>query len=320
MTTKYIVDNLTGQTITGDLSIVGNFNVNGVNSESLVTYKALLSQTSPISGTDINAFDLSFIIGETYTITNYVSGDDFSNVANVQTGTINETGCVFTATGGVPTTWTNGSQIDSSGILVVDVLENTLGYDLVWVQTPFGGTGYYVAFNYVVGPSISNLFPRNNVSITTQVKEPLNWGFYPYIDIFSNTVSVGSLDDSLVVWVYDYDAGTEVNNALYYTPIEINIKQDMSPILVEGVINSSYPISNTSVNITCDGSFVANFYGDPTSNNISELVYNLNSDPNTSYLGTYVQNGEAGVSLNMYSYLKERYCPSGTITFEVFAD
>lgn len=53
----------------------------------------------------------ALISGKEYTILTYVAGDDFSNIATVVSGTINTTGCVFTATGTTPTDYTNGSTI-----------------------------------------------------------------------------------------------------------------------------------------------------------------------------------------------------------------
>ncbi len=50
----------------------------------------------------------TLVIGTSYTILLYVTGDDFENV-----GGTNETGSVFTATGTTPTTWTNGSQLQA---------------------------------------------------------------------------------------------------------------------------------------------------------------------------------------------------------------
>ena len=48
----------------------------------------------------------SLIIGDTYEITDILfPGGDFSNVADVISGTINTIGCVFTATGPNPTSW-----------------------------------------------------------------------------------------------------------------------------------------------------------------------------------------------------------------------
>jgi hypothetical protein len=45
MATKYIVDNLTGQTITGDITINGNLTFTGTSNNS-GTYRALLTGCS----------------------------------------------------------------------------------------------------------------------------------------------------------------------------------------------------------------------------------------------------------------------------------
>jgi len=49
-------------------------------------------------------------IGTTYTLQNWISADDFSNV-----GAINLDGHVFQATGTTPTTWTNSSVVEEHG-------------------------------------------------------------------------------------------------------------------------------------------------------------------------------------------------------------
>ena len=56
MATKYIVDNLTGQTITGNVTINGNLSVTGVTTGSLSTYKALLTDLGSQTGTSLNNF------------------------------------------------------------------------------------------------------------------------------------------------------------------------------------------------------------------------------------------------------------------------
>jgi len=53
----------------------------------------------------------TFVVGGSYKIINHVIGDDFTNIADVQVGTINTDNCIFIATGTTPTTWTNGSEI-----------------------------------------------------------------------------------------------------------------------------------------------------------------------------------------------------------------
>jgi hypothetical protein len=60
-------------------------------------------------GPDILAGPLT--VGETYKITTFGAGDDFTNI-----GAANVVDNVFTATGTTPTTWTNGSIVKAVGL------------------------------------------------------------------------------------------------------------------------------------------------------------------------------------------------------------
>lgn len=69
---------------------------------------------------DTDLFDVSkhvtqtsgaLVVGKRYTILDFNTGDNFTNVANVISGTINTTGCVFDAIGTTPTTYSNGSTL-----------------------------------------------------------------------------------------------------------------------------------------------------------------------------------------------------------------
>jgi len=63
MATKYIVNNVSGQTITGDLTINGNVIISGTtNIGSVGTYKALMFQTGPVTGTSLSNFNQKLII------------------------------------------------------------------------------------------------------------------------------------------------------------------------------------------------------------------------------------------------------------------
>jgi hypothetical protein len=408
MATKYIVDNLSGQTINGDITINGNITVTGTSNNS-GTYRALLTQTGPITGTNLSEFDYGLIVGETYTITNYVSNDDFSNVADVQSGgplldfdydwspvvgingnfngltgttsgsgsgasfdvnwcgtttpiiinividtdgdgyvvgdtitilgtelsgstpandltitvtevdtNVNVTGSVFIATGQTPNYWEDGSELVSNGGLIVDVLENTLGYGLSWLQAPFGGDGYYIAVNSNTGP-IYNSFQRDKVAVITPLKYPFNYGsptlVVPYISTVNNK------DDSIGIDVYDSFV-TQSNDLLYYTPIEIKINQDtdITPIVISGT-TTSFPFTNVSVEFYCGDMFIQYFYtsGSTIVNDISEVVTVLNTDTNTSFLGTFSDDG-GNIILTMSANLETQFCANSTLTFNVFND
>jgi hypothetical protein len=400
-TTKYIVNNLSTQTIDGDITINGNLSVNGTINGSLLTYKALLTQLGSQTGTNLNDFNDGLIIGETYTITDYVSDDDFSNIANVTSGGIlnidyvgtatngsgvfngltgttsglgsgasfdvyicgttynsitvvtsgvdyvvgdtitilgtdiggasptndltitvtgltpNSTGSVFVSTGEIPTNWSNGSTLVSSGNLAVTVLENNLGYDIEWANDDEFQPGFYLGFNSTTGP-LYNTFNRNTTFV--QGGESAIPFFGPFIsETFALPISFNEKDDSVVVAIFDLSEGpTPVSDNLYYFPIEIQIKQDLdtTPIVISGTVESSFPIYTTSIDLRCNGNYIQTLYGDGTVNDMSELITYLNSEPDMSYLGTYSDDG--GVLLEMPTNLVNQFCSSGTLTFEVF--
>jgi len=408
MATKYIVNNLSGQTIDGDITINGNLSVTGTTS-GLATYKALLTQLGVQTGTELFNFNDGLIIGETYTITDYISDDDFSNVADVQSGagtlldfdyvwspvvgitvnfngltgttsgsgsgasfdgywcgtttpiiinitidtggdgyvvgdtitilgtelsgstptndltiTVTEvspnvTGCVFIATGEAPTNWSNGSTLESSGNLVVKVLENNLGFDIEWDYDIFG-SGVYFGYNSTTGP-LYNTFNRNTTFVLNGSNP--NPYFGPnLLETFVGPISLSEKDETIVVAVFDTEILESVPDSLYYFPIDIQIKQDTgtTPIVISGTVESSFPIDYPSISLFCNGNYIQSLYGNGTVNDMSELITYLNFLPNTSYLGTYSDAGDGFVNLEMSTNLVNQFCSSGTLTFEVFND
>ena len=410
MATKYIVDNVANQTISGNVTINGNLSVTGVTTGSLSTYKALLTQLGSQTGTTLGGFgglNDGLIIGETYTITDYVSDDDFSNIADVIIGGVltysysgtavtgltstytsggvtsgegsgvefeiyinndvyesisivnigygyssgdtitilgsnvggaspdndititvdsvttdnpNQTGSVFIATGEIPTNWNNGSTLVSSGNLVVTVLENNLGFDIEWVDGAGFDPGLYFGFNSTTGP-LYNTFNRN----TTFVLSTNNIPFFgpTTLETFTGPISLSEKDDAIIVAVFDISVPEPVPDSLYYFPVEIQIKQDTdtTPIVISGTVVSSFPFSNASVDLLCGDMFIQSIYGGGTTvNNMSELIIQLNSDPVTSYLGTYSDDGFGGVLLEMPTNLVNQFCVNSTLTFYVFND
>jgi len=314
MATKYIVDNLSGQTIDGNITINGNITVTG-SSNSSGTYRALLTQTGSISGNS-GDFNNRLIIGETYEITDYQSGDSFSNVANIISGgtfidfdytwtsavpysyfnnltgttsgsgsgasfyaywcgatnnhvyivtsgdgyvvgdtitilgtelsgstpendmiiTVTEvspnvTGCVFIATGDTPIIWGN-SVLTSNGGLIVDVLENTLGDELVWFYDPGFQQGlYFTSFSgYVNNNNLCYIFPRNKTQIITpSFITPFNSPPQFNLIVSSGIGSfLGPTEDSIFLSVYDFGASSFLGDSLYYTPIEIKLNSSIT--------------------------------------------------------------------------------------------
>jgi hypothetical protein len=404
MATKYIVDNVANQTISGNVTINGNLNVTGTTS-GLATYKALLTQLGSQTGTTLGGFgglNDGLIIGETYTITDYISDDDFSNIADIQSGGIlnidydgtsigyggvdgvtgttsglgsgasfnvywcgttynyvnlvnsgvdyvvgdtitilgtdvsgstptndititvtevnpNVTGSVFIATGEIPTNWSNGSTLVSSGNLVVTVLENNLGFDVEWGYD-FFGPGVYFGYNSTTGP-LYNTFNRNTTFILGGGNPNPYYGPNP-LETFVGPISLSEKDDTIVVAIFDTEILESVGDSLYYFPIDIQIKQDTdtTPIVISGTVETSFPIALTSIDLRCNGNYIQAIYGDGTVNDMSELITYLNSEPDMSYLGTYSDAGDGLVNLEMPTNLVNQFCSSGTLTFEVFND
>jgi hypothetical protein len=319
MVTKYIVNNVTGQTIDGNVTINGNLSVTGVTTGNLATYKALLTDIGSQTGTSLNNFgglNGGFIIGEVYTISTYVSGDSFSNIANVTSGVIDTTGCIFIATGETPTNWNNGSTLESSGNLVVTVLENNLGFDIEWIED---FTGVYVGFNSTTGP-LYNTFNRNSTFLLGGNQTPI-FGPTP-IETFIFPNNFNEKDDSIILFVIDLSVPEPVPNSLYYYSIEIQILQDLdtTPTVISGT-TASFPFTNVSIDFYCGDMFIQSFYtsGGTIVNNISEVVTILNTDTNTSFLGTF-SDDNGNIILTMATNLETQFCANSTLTFYVFND
>lgn len=102
-----------------------SFDVNLPNNlQTLYVYTNPLTSFNPVFSQDLTSGTL--VSGLTYTISKYNASDNFSNVANVQAGSINTTGCEFIATGTTPTAWTASSILTLCKIDTIDVSDTTL--------------------------------------------------------------------------------------------------------------------------------------------------------------------------------------------------
>jgi hypothetical protein len=120
MATKYIVNNVTGQTINGQQIL------------PYKVYTALLTQSGGDDPQQIYSGLLN--IGTTYKITNNDTGLDMTNVGAPN----NNIDTYFVATGTVPNSWGEGALDLNTGAPIVTVLENTIGN--VWFTYDSIGT------------------------------------------------------------------------------------------------------------------------------------------------------------------------------------
>jgi hypothetical protein len=266
-----------------------------------------------------------YVSGDTITIlgTNIggVSPDNDITITvdSATTENPNETGSVFIAIGELPTNWNNGSTLESRGNLVVKVLENNLGYDIEWVEDFMGG-GIYIAFNSITGP-LYNTFNRNTTFVLGgNTAIPF---FGPTtIETFVLPYTVNEKDDTILFAVFDLSVPEPAPNSLYYFPIEIQILQDTNttPIVISGT-TTSFPFTNVSIEFYCGDMFIQAFYtsGGTIVNDIPEVVNILNTDTNTSFLGTFSDDG-GNIILTMATNLETQFCANSTLIFYVFND
>jgi hypothetical protein len=189
-TTRYIVNNVTGQTINGQ-SVTPSYKV----------YTALLTQSGGDNPLLIGSGEIT--IGVTYVINKDKGGTgDFTNVGAPN----NNDGTYFVATGTTPNEWGDTELGYNTGAPVVTVLENTIGN--IWFER--GGVGYYTVFN---GPD--PLFPIGKTvyflgSVGDDPASP-SYGFLRF-----------SGEDSCQILTQDF-TNTDQDSMLNNTPIEIRV-------------------------------------------------------------------------------------------------
>jgi hypothetical protein len=192
MSTKYIINNLSGQTING----------NPIDPKYKV-YTALLTQSggdNPYSVTEGNG-DLT--IGKTYQITEQLGGGwDFTNVGAPN----NDLNTWFVATGTTPNSWgIDGSLYVNDGAPLVTVLENTIGN--IWFAYVEAG-GYSVVSD--------DLFVDNKTFI--------NVTHFPIIDDMRIRFTFRKSGSPSLINLATVKASENLDNGLLLnTPIEIRV-------------------------------------------------------------------------------------------------
>ena len=187
-------------------------------------WSALLTQTGPQTFTGVTDPNLygGLILNEIYTIDSYSPGDDFSNIAQVLSGVINTTGCVFKVTGSTytdyfyPDAW-DSSQITSEGDMIAYVLENTLGFDII-IEYPGFGTLDGVVIFYPDVPTGGFIPQRTKVLAQSTIP----YGFTPLVPTLMTTIDRTILAG--VMYVIDPTVGL-VPNSLNNTPVEIIVNK-----------------------------------------------------------------------------------------------
>ena len=204
-TTKYIVDNVSGQTITGDLTINGNFTITGTtNTRPYKVYTALLTQSGENNQSQLTGGTLT--IGVTYWITDDSGNPDWTNVGAPN----NMENTYFVATGTNPNSWgNNGASLNyNTGAPVVTVLENTIGD--IWFTYDFVG-------QYVLKGPFLELIDASKIFIQIGKPNTSFAGVAGYVDIFQVEAP------NMYIMTKDFDNNSSSNGVLSITPIEIRV-------------------------------------------------------------------------------------------------
>lgn len=145
-------------------------------------------------------------IGRRYIISeDYITGDDFTNVGAANNFALT----VFTATGTTPAVWTNGSILYTNFWLTQTVIENTLGFDLLFLKD------YENPGSFKIIPSVAHTFTFENTF------SPYQGHQFPMLDIDLNP-------NSVIVEIWNGAAVLRFNtlpdiNDLDHFPFELHI-------------------------------------------------------------------------------------------------
>jgi hypothetical protein len=188
-TTKYIVNNLSGQTINGE-SVMPQYKV----------YTALLTQDGTSTEDSISAGTLT--IGVTYYINEESTGMDFTNVGAPN----NDLGTYFVATGTTPSSWGSGANYTlgyDAGAPVVTVLENTIGN--VWFT--YNSVGSYMVRS-------NALFPGDKTTCIASQSAYNDTG---------TTMIYRDGESEIYIETYGLSTQTAANNILVRAMLEIRV-------------------------------------------------------------------------------------------------
>ncbi len=148
-------------------------------------YTALISQSGSSDPQTMTSGTLT--VGVTYQITDYISGDDFTNCGAPS----NANGVFFVATNDTPTVWSNSSELSyDNGAPVVKVLENTIGN--IWFT--YTDVGSYI----ICSDGLFSTNTINNLDQTMNICKITDIVYFSYINVSSSdSLEFATIDNSL---------------------------------------------------------------------------------------------------------------------------
>ena len=267
-----------GETMTVQGATQSDYNISAVWSatDSSGLYYNYPVSNSPADATPEAITSGTLDIGVEYTITTFVSGDDFTNVG----ATTNVTGEVFTATGETPTTYSNGSTLTRSTITCSGLIG--LVTDGVFATCLFSDVDTNKDYIAMATYSKAILVDPDNVGTTIEV---------PY----GGSEVLEPSDDSEIL---------QVNNGLI-----LHRGKDKKALEWDGNVNATLPVTIVSATnstttatvttflnhgyqtgdiVTISGANEADYNGDQTITLLTATTfsYTMDNDPGGSATGT----------------------------------
>jgi hypothetical protein len=93
------------------------------------------------------------------------------------------------------------------------------------------------------------------------------------------------------------------------------------PTVLTDTIPGTFPVTYPSITMLCDGSGVETVYTNVnTVADMATLVQLFNDNEDTRQFGTYSAVNATTVQLTVPLSVKNRLCPDGTLTFNIFED
>jgi hypothetical protein len=224
------IENLTYRTYQTFYNALYNYSDESYHLEKVVLGKELIMHFTRATGSVVLSGNL--VVGETYEITNYQGSDDFTDVADVQSGVINTNGCVFIATGLTVSNWSSNSELTE--------LTSYDEYHLVkftqWTQGNSGGGFSYQRTKVYPTQESTVYFTKENyqseVDIIIEGRLEITRGNYD--PIYNSAVERE--------WTNDTPSGTEWNSI--YTQGWFNFSQNE----IKNNFKGNYILSDFSLN------------------------------------------------------------------------
>jgi len=265
------IENLT----TRDYSTFYNslYGDNGENIGNVILGKELIMHFSRNSGSVIAGGEL--IIGETYEITNYQGTDDFTDVADIQSGVINTNGCVFIATGSTVSNWSSGSELteltsydEYHKVKFTQWTQNNNGggfsYERTKVYPTSESTVYFTKLNY--GSEVDVIIPGR-----LEIRRGNNGAIYNYVEEGGwnqNVSPQGTEWNSIYTQTQDGFTNNEIQNEFKGNLILREFSENKIGYGFSSNILYGYFVSNVT-----DGVFYSNDVNYFYSNRVGELFW-----------------------------------------------